>query len=332
MRWENDVEVGSWIRERLDPRLGSDMHSVVPRGFAAYARVFHPASVRSVSIGVVPTMAELRTLSEEQEADALAGLRDEDAAWAEAAEAFGTVLHPLAQWNRLVRTPPGEDWRHRRAPDGREFSAPIEGDLPPGLLAAVAAHLVAHTTTPDDGVAGVWAGWGGLLGGYGSTSHVFLTADDADPATSAHAAMLAQSFHDPFNHPYQKAVWQDGILPRDVSEGRRLELPMREHVLFSTPPRAFADPGWVAFAPWRDPSTGSGTDEERHGLPAMAHHPSLIWPADRAWILVSEIDFDSTVIGGPEELIAELCDDDRIEALPIPEGANLQWDADTVNA
>ncbi|PRB00353.1 hypothetical protein [Microbacterium sp. MYb64] len=323
MRWEDDVQVGRWIRERLDPDLGSDMHSVVPRGFEAYARIFHPAWVRSVPGGVVPTHDELRAMSEDEAARIQSGLRDEQATWADTAAAFGTVLHPLAQWNRIVRTPEGEDWRHRRAPDGREFQAPIEGDLPPSLLAPIAEHLVAHTSTPDAGYAGVWEGWGGLQGSFGSTGRAFLTFTD-DPG-EAHAAMLAESIHDPFNNPYQKAVWQDGILSREISEGARLELPQRNHVLFAVPPRTFADPDWGAFVPWSDKIA------EERGFPPSALHPSLIWPADRAWILVSEIDFDSTIVGGSPALIAALCADERLEALPIPEGANLQWDADEVN-
>lgn len=329
MRWEDDVEVGSWIRERLDPQFGPSMHSVVPRGFEAYARIFHPASVRSVTGGVVPTNDELGALSDDDYDRVVASFRDEDINWAGTAAAFGTVLHPLAQWNRIVRTPEGEDWRRRHSPDGREFSAPIEGDLPPGILAHVAEHLVAHTTTPDDGIAGVWEGWGGLLGGYGSPSHVFLTA--ASDPVEAHAAMLAESIHDPFNNPYQKAVWHDGILPREISEGAHLALPQRKHVLFAAPPRAFADPDWVAFVPWRDPSTGSGTALGERGLPPIAQHPSLIWPSDRAWILVSEIDFDSTIVAGSAALIAALCAEQRIEALPIPAEADLHWDADRVN-
>jgi hypothetical protein len=323
MRWVDDVEVGSWIRDRLDPGFGT-MHGVVPRGFAAYARILHPAAVRSVAAGVVPTTDELRAMTEDEEERALVGLRDDAATWADTAAAFGTVLHPLAQWNRIVRTPEGEDWRRRRSADGREFTAPFEGELPPAELTQVATHLAAHTTTPDDGVAGVWEGWGGLTGGYGTTGGAFMTFTD-DPA-EAHAAMLAESIHDPFNNPYQKAPWQDGILSREISEGARLELPQRSHVLFAVPPRVFADADWPLRVPWRD------TVAEQHGFPPSAQHPSLIWPADHAWILVSEIDFDSTIVGGSEALVAALCADDRLEALPLPEGANLQWDADTVNA
>ena len=58
---------------------------------------------------------------------------------------------------------------------------------------------------------------------------------------------------------------------------------------------------------------------------------SLLWPADRAWVLVTEIDADSTVVAGSAALIRAICADERIEALPIGEGSTLHGDADTVN-
>ena len=48
-------------------------------------------------------------------------------------------------------------------------------------------------------------------------------------------------------------------------------------------------------------------------------------------MLVTEGDFDSTIIAGSNELIRAICTDSRIEALPIREGADLGWDADEVN-
>ena len=56
-----------------------------------------------------------------------------------------------------------------------------------------------------------------------------------------------------------------------------------------------------------------------------------IWPDDRAWVLVTEVDYDSTIVGGTPELVRALCADPRLEALPIREGADLTWDADEVN-
>ena len=57
----------------------------------------------------------------------------------------------------------------------------------------------------------------------------------------------------------------------------------------------------------------------------------IVWPDDRAWVLVGEVDWDSTIIGGSAELIRALVADERLEALPIREGADLTWDSDEVN-
>ena len=46
--------------------------------------------------------------------------------------------------------------------------------------------------------------------------------------------------------------------------------------------------------------------------------PTLWWPNDRAWCVASEVDFHSTYVGGPRELIDRLLGDARIEALEVP--------------
>src|SRR5690606_39167495 len=92
---------------------------------------------------------------------------DEETTWAATATAFGTTMHALAQWQRIVRTPADADWNTRIAPDGREFTSPDEGRMPTSTLAAIGAVLAQHTDTPHDGFVGIWEGWGGLLGGLG---------------------------------------------------------------------------------------------------------------------------------------------------------------------
>jgi len=321
MEWIADPSPGGWLRERLDEGYAT-MHGVVPRGFPAYARVFHPAYVRSLPDRAVPTPREYERMSDAESAALHGAYIDETTTWAETAAAFGTQLHPLAQWQRLVRTPVDGDWRTRNAPDGREFTSPEEGSMPPELLAAVARHLVAHTATPDAGFAALWEGRGGLLGHFGQTpSRAFLMFGD-EPG---HEQMLERSIHNPFEDAFRKPSWQPGILSEEISKGARLELPGRDHVLFSAPPRAFADPAWVLDAPWRD------VEAEEHGFPPSAQHPSLIWPEDRAWVLISEIDYDSTIVAGSADLIRSICDDPAIEALPVTENADLTWDADEVN-
>lgn len=317
----SDPSAGAWLRERLDADYET-MHGVVPRGFPAYARIFHPAIARSLPGRTIPTADELVRMPEPEQRALMAEFVDEPVSWAQTAAAFGTVLHPLAQWQRIVRTPPDGDWRTRIAPDGREFTAPMEGELDPTLLATIAAHLVDHAQTPDAGFATLWEGRGGLLGFFGVTpSRSFLTFTD-DPN---HQAMLERSAHDPFNNVFRRPTWQEGILSREISEGPRLDLPGRDHVLFSAPPRAFADPEWVLHVPWRD------LPAEEHGFPPSAQSPSILWPEDRAWVMVSEVDYDSTIVAGSSALIEALCADEQLEALPLPEGAALTWDADAVN-
>jgi hypothetical protein len=90
----------------------------------------------------------------------------------------------------------------------------------------------------------------------------------------------------------------------------RLALPNRNYLLYSGPvDRALESP--------MDPVDQS---------------PNLWWPEDRAWFVGTEIDFDSTFVGGHDRLIAALVTDDRLEALPIALSARADAAADRVNS
>lgn len=332
MEWTGDVAAGDWVRERLDPDFSASMHGVVPRGFAAYARIFHPAH-RDRPIGMPWPPLPYGRHRREWDAfnDAAPQIEGERITWATAAVAFGTVMHPLAQWHHLVerfRQVPGEDGPRDR--QGWRYAAPEEGQLPTDLVPLVATHLAAHTSTPAEGYVALWEGWGDLVGFYGETpARTFFTFSDepdaGDTETERHNAMLGRSISDPFSNVFRQPTWQPGILPDDVSNGPRLELPHRSHVLFRGGVAELADPDWVLHVPWRDRAA------EEHGFPPDAHAPSLVWPDDRAWVLVSEVDFDSTIVGGTPELIHALTHDPRLEALAIPADADLTWDGDPIN-
>ena len=327
MEWTTDVAAGVWLRERLDDHPGTTMHGFVPRGFAAYARIFHPAS-RDRPVGRPwPPLPYARHRREWDAFHAASPEIDEERiTWAQAAAAFASTMHPLAQWHHLVdkhRAVPGEDGPRDAA--GWRYSEPAEGELADDLLAAAARHLAVHTTTPDGGYVALWEGWGGLLGFHGETpARTFLTFT-ADPDSGRHNAMLGRSIGDPFNNVFRKPTWQPGILSDDISTGPRLELPGRSHVLFRGGVRELADPDWVLRVPWRD------REGEAHGFAPQAQSPSLIWPDDRAWVMVGEVDQDSTIVAGSSELVAALCADPRLEALPIPTDADLTWDGDPIN-
>jgi len=60
--------------------------------------------------------------------------------------------------------------------------------------------------------------------------------------------------------------------------------------------------------------------------------PNLIWPADRSWLVASEVDFDSTLVGGSAELIQAIVDSPKLEAWKVEPTDSLAAEADRVNA
>jgi hypothetical protein len=92
-------------------------------------------------------------------------------------------------------------------------------------------------------------------------------------------------------------------LPPD-RQYRVLEAPMMEATHFGR-----------ADGPWGDLST-----------------PNVMWPPDHTWCLGTEVDFDSTIVGGPEALVRDLLDAENVEAWRITPDAWLTTDADEINS
>jgi hypothetical protein len=59
--------------------------------------------------------------------------------------------------------------------------------------------------------------------------------------------------------------------------------------------------------------------------------PNLFWPEDRAWCVATEIDFDSTLVGGDTQLIADILKDPKLESWSLDPDASLAADADMIN-
>lgn len=127
-----DSEEARWVAEGLEPHWGRGdgcnyVAAVVPRGFAAYAKVFHPAF----------SVAEGREVS-----------------WREVSLRSGRTPHALMQWERItVGLHPAE---------ARRLLPPAVGHLPASVAARLVAVLRAWTSTPAECRFAVWEGWGGL--------------------------------------------------------------------------------------------------------------------------------------------------------------------------
>jgi hypothetical protein len=94
----------------------------------------------------------------------------------------------------------------------------------------------------------------------------------------------------------------------EVMSGPRVSIPGREYFLLEGRLQGwehFFDQGWAS--------------------------PEIIWPDDRAWCVATEIDLDSTYVGGSKEMVESLLADDRFEALPASADDPIDTTGDTVN-
>jgi hypothetical protein len=59
--------------------------------------------------------------------------------------------------------------------------------------------------------------------------------------------------------------------------------------------------------------------------------PNLIWPEDCSWFVASEVDFDSTLVGGRAQLVDDIVGSAKLEAWKVGPTDSLTADADKVN-
>ncbi|WP_164465989.1 hypothetical protein [Actinoplanes teichomyceticus] len=106
------------------------------------------------------------------------------------------------------------------------------------------------------------------------------------------------------------AMWTGADLRSSDRAAPTVQLGIREMVLLSGPIEA---------------STASSD-------PDHFQSPSLWWPEDHAWCVATDVDLDSTYVGGSRECVEALTTDDHIEAMPISAGDSVTRDSDRLNA
>lgn len=245
-----EVEAAHWIAARIDSYQAWTVGSIVPTGFEAYVRIFHPVE----------------------------GPSDELTRWFQVAANSGRVMHPLAEFGLLAR-PAGD------AGDGEsDADEPAAGELLPELLLALAQVLRRHTRTPDACRFCIWEG--GWVEGPGSINV-------AVGVTRKQRVEAQQQWEN---------TWERSF-PGDVLAQPRVRLPVRNYVLLVGPLDAIGEIGVRTH--WRG---------QQHLEP---HSPNIWWPDDRAWCVATDIDLDSTYVGGSAALARNLLEDERFEALQV---------------
>lgn len=71
---------------------------------------------------------------------------------------------------------------------------------------------------------------------------------------------------------------------------------------------------------------GGPTRPYRAGIGWTSFHPGpcpqLVWPQDRAWVVASEIDWDSTIVAGSRSLVDDVFADETLETFEVDEEAD----------
>jgi len=136
-----------------------------------------------------------------------------------------------------------------------------------------------------------------------------------------------------------KNHWILELLSSEEKRLPRLNLPMdREHVVLQGPLSEINQIGSVnrSDVTWSFPAGQTEDASPSHPKsdsmhPAWYSAPNLIWPSDGSWLVVSEVDFDSTLIGGSRALIDALVMYPELEVYEVEPRTSLAAHADRIN-
>jgi hypothetical protein len=203
----------------------------------------------------------------------------------------------------------------------RVFRPASDEDRNPVTWAEVAARLgrVAHREMQFDQIAGIpdtFAQEGPIWPGETPETGEMEAAD-----MDRLCAILAAHIADP-DDCFIGYCWIDHSrelekLPPELRTGSDLHLPYgRDHAVFAGPLSSIPRFRWSEDEAWGDHARVS---------------PNLVWPADLSWFVVSEVDFDSTLVGGGRELIDALVAAPGLEVYEVEPDTSLAAFADKLN-
>lgn len=98
--------------------------------------------------------------------------------------------------------------------------------------------------------------------------------------------------------------------PPEILTGPRVQIPGRRYFLFRGRLDEAGNWGAANMAP---------------GRPRPINSPNLMWPADRAWFVATEIDLPWTGVAGSTELLSELTADPQLDAALVAPNADLPY-------
>lgn len=187
------------------------------------------------------------------------------------------------------------------SPDSDKFKgslwdgeAPDRGNLALPQLEELCKLLGWHTTDANRCFLGLWTGWAWVEGSGLVIMRMQLGTNHIrveDSPESVDPAFSVEELH-----------------------RARLKLPDRDYVLLAGP-------------------LSGATSIRDADCPklSMSQSPNLFWPADHNWFVASEIDFDSTLVGGSVDLTQSILAAPGLDAWPVGPDDSLAFDADKIN-
>jgi hypothetical protein len=223
--------------------------------------------------------------------------------WAAVAAWSGRTYHPVMQFD-LIADPVSAS-----APNA-PFTQPDLGHL--AEQCQLLYDVLARGTSSEECWVGIWDGHGSF--GY-PTSMAFFASDAELPETRPRKPLLERASKQTARRE-REAIEMHGDLARgsiDVAHraasAPKFELPGRTYLLL----RALL----------------SAVCESETELHAAAN---LVWPDDHSWWVATEIDFDSTLVGGSRELADDLLQHSGLEVVEVRPEDRLDEMGDEINA
>lgn len=170
------------------------------------------------------------------------------------------------------------------SPDGEGNR--VEGHLDKTVLRALIETLTRHTSAPGECFFALWEGYGDIHGGEAAG---FLTAFSGPMKWPGRI----------FTQEKPKAPPPPAFTP-EIMNGPLLAANDEQYFLFSG---ALKDAGQWGAASWGN------------GAPRDINSPNLMWPADRAWFVTTNLENTWTGVGGSASLVDDLLRDDRLEVV-----------------
>lgn len=155
---------------------------------------------------------------------------------------------------------------------------------------------------------------------------------EIDAATlSALRAVLARHTDDSAAHCFFGLSTIYGGVEEHYSAAVQLRWRAREFIVFAGPLDAADQMGYEATSSGLARLVDGRWERVSPSSHWFSQPPNLIWPADHSWFVQSEVDLDSTLVGGSRALVDELLASPELEAWEVERGDSLEAWADEIN-